>query len=96
MAENATDHITWMAIAKFCNDDRQAFPSRATLARLVKVSVDTIDRAIARLVRAGALTVQRRTSRIGRKISNLYTLVWDDPRRATETTADSPPPPANA
>lgn len=30
-----------------------------------------------------------RTSRIGRKISNLYTLVWDDPRRATETT-DAP------
>lgn len=55
-------------------DSRDAYPSRATLAGRLGVSVKTIDRALAELVDAGAVTVEHRVDAAGDLTSNRYIL----------------------
>lgn len=59
---------------RYANSRGQAFPTRATLAKRMGVSTDTVDRAKQELVEIGALTIQRRTSDAGDPTSNLYTI----------------------
>jgi hypothetical protein len=72
------------AIRLFAVLDRHAWsgshhPSRADLGRLLRCSVDSVDRAIAELEKAEALEVERRPVAADRNLTNLYTVVHDDP-----------------
>lgn len=59
---------------RFANSRGHAWPSRKTIAELMRVSVATIDRAKDELVELGALTVEPRTTPSGDPSSNLYIL----------------------
>ena len=57
---------------RFANSRGHAWPSRKTIAELMRVSVATVDRAKDELVEVGALTVEPRTTPSGDPSSNLY------------------------
>lgn len=59
---------------RFANSRGHAWPSRKTIAELMRVSVATIDRAKDELVEVGALTIEPRTTPSGDPSSNLYIL----------------------
>jgi hypothetical protein len=59
---------------RFANSRGHAWPSRKTIADLMRVSVATIDRAKDELVEVSALTVEARTTPSGDPSSNLYIL----------------------
>lgn len=59
---------------RFANSNGHAWPSRKTIAELMRVSVATIDRAKDELVEIGALTIEPRTTPSGDPSSNLYIL----------------------
>lgn len=59
---------------RFANSRGHAWPSRKTIAELMRVSVATVDRAKDELVALGALTVEPRTTPSGDPSSNLYIL----------------------
>lgn len=61
-------------------DSRDAFPSRATLAKRLGVSVKTVDRMLAELVAVGAVSVEHRVDAAGDATSNRY-LLHAFPRR---------------
>jgi Helix-turn-helix domain len=65
-----------------------AFPRRRRLADLCSCSVKSIDRAVAELVEIGAVIVQHRQSENGEYASNLYILVFDDPRARVSESGD--------
>lgn len=69
----ATDVLVYATIARFAdNRTGEAYPSRATIAGLARTSVDTVDRSIRALERAGFLTKERRKGSKGEPASNLY------------------------
>jgi hypothetical protein len=59
---------------RFANSRGHAWPSRKTIADIMRVSVATIDRAKDELVELGALSVEARTTPSGDPSSNLYIL----------------------
>lgn len=59
---------------RFANSRGHAWPSRKTIAEIMRVSVATVDRAKEELVEIGALTVEPRTTPSGDPSSNLYIL----------------------
>lgn len=59
---------------RFANSRGHAWPSRKTIADLMRVSVATIDRAKDELVELGALTIEARMTPSGDPSSNLYIL----------------------
>ena len=59
---------------RFANSRGHAWPSRKTIAEIMRVSVATVDRAKEELVEIGALTVEPRTTASGDPSSNLYIL----------------------
>lgn len=59
---------------RFANSRGHAWPSRKTIADIMRVSVATVDRAKEELVEIGALTVEPRTTPSGDPSSNLYIL----------------------
>ncbi len=64
---------------RYANDDGTCWPSRVTLAAKMGCSVDSLDRAKAELVDAGALEVVHRTGADGAPTSNLYILNGEPP-----------------
>lgn len=59
---------------RFANSAGRAWPSRRTLAEMLRTSMATIDRAKDELVGIGALSVEHRTNPAGDPSSNLYTI----------------------
>lgn len=82
------DIAVYAAIARHADAAGFAHPSRARIAQLARVSVKTVDRAVARLVDAGALEKQNRRDAAGDPTSNLY-LVHETP--AGVATLTTPP-----
>ena len=79
----ATDVLVYATIARFAdNQTGEAWPSRQTIAGLARCSVDTIDRSIAVLEKAGFLTKTRRQGAKGEPASNLYVVheIADQPQ----------------
>jgi len=74
------DKLILIAIANFADEHHQCFPARKTLAKLGMCSVDTVDRAIKRLIEAGMLSKDQRLADKGGLRSNCYTVavVVDD------------------
>lgn len=64
----------YAVLNRFANSRGHAWPSRKTIAELMRVSVATIDRAKDELVEIGALTIEARTTPSGDPSSNLYIL----------------------
>lgn len=50
------------------------WPSRTTIAELLGVSVSTVDRALTRLAASGVIKIEKRTTKVGDRDSNLYRL----------------------
>lgn len=64
----------YAVLARFANSQGRAWPSRRTLADLMKCSMSSIDRAKDELISIGALSVEHRTNPSGDPSSNLYTI----------------------
>jgi hypothetical protein len=69
----------YAVLNRFANSQGKAWPSRKTIADLMRCSTATVDRAKDELVDAGALIVDTRTSPSGDFTSNLYTLITSSP-----------------
>lgn len=82
---DSADRATW-----------SCYPSRKSLAEVGDCSVDTVDRAMKELLKAGHLSVTGRTRNGGGQSSNLYTLTPSRKIAAPLTPAAEmrPPPPA--
>ncbi len=70
----------WAILDRYAGSNGAAFPSRSTLAKRLRCSVDTIDRSLADLEAVGALEVERAGTRV-----NVYRLL--DRPRASRTDA---------
>ncbi len=82
----------YAVIGRYTNSSNAAWPSRATLARRLRTSKDSVDRWTKELVEINALTVQRRWSEErGSNQSNLYVLRHLRP----DLTASTPLPSRN-
>jgi hypothetical protein len=78
----ATDLHVYGTVARHAhNSTRYARLFQATIAREAGTSLATVSRAIARLIRAGCITAERR----GQGHPNRYFLPWDDPRELSTT-----------
>lgn len=66
----------YAVLARYADADGLSWPSRTTLARRLRCSVDTVDRAATALIEAGALVKEQRTGDDGeRQTSNLWTIL---------------------
>lgn len=66
--------LVYAAIKKFSNNEGKCFPARNTLAKLCKVSLSTLRKAINNLVEAKILEKEYRYRENRSQTSNLYTL----------------------
>ena len=66
---------------RFANSQGRAWPSRKTLADLMRTSTATVDRAKDELVAIGALEIEHRLNPSGDPSSNLYILSTSSPVR---------------
>jgi hypothetical protein len=69
----------YAVLNRFANSQGRAWPSRKTLADLMRTSTATVDRAKEELVSIAALTVEHRTGPAGDPSSNLYILHTSSP-----------------
>jgi hypothetical protein len=69
-----SDRAVLMALARRANSDGECHPSHATIALDIHGSVDTVQRALKRLMLAGLVSRQLRNGKGGHRTSNLYTL----------------------
>lgn len=86
---SAADKFVLVALANFAGETHQCFPSRKKLAEMAMVSVDTIDRAIARLCEGGFIVKDERLHTKGGRASNCYTLQIDAPSRNVRLPAET-------
>lgn len=71
---------TYMALCRYANNGTQsAFPSKATLAKLIGVTVPTVSSALKKLADAGLVAIEPRYNDSGGQTSNLYTLLPVEP-----------------
>jgi hypothetical protein len=61
-------------LARYADRGNEAFPARSTLARALRTSVDSVDRAMKELVALGVVTIEQRHREAGDQTSNLYRL----------------------
>lgn len=69
----------YAVLNRFANSQGRAWPSRKTLADIMRTSTATVDRAKEELVAIAALTVEHRTGPAGDPSSNLYILHTSSP-----------------
>lgn len=81
MTELPVDKLILIALADFADENHQCFPSRKKLAIIGMCSVDTVDRALGRLIEAGFVSKSERHSDRGGLTSNSYTLHVETPSR---------------
>ena len=70
----ALDVAVYIAIKRHADSAGEAYPSRARIAEVAKCSVDTVDRAVKRLIDIGALEKEVRRKPNGDPTSNMYTI----------------------
>lgn len=71
---NAAAIRLYAVLGRYADQGGTCWPSRATLAARVRVSTDTVDRALRQLVGIGAVTITRRHGTDGSQTSSLYRL----------------------
>ncbi|WP_157182959.1 helix-turn-helix domain-containing protein [Sciscionella marina] len=86
---SGTELLLLLAIAD-CADDygRNAFPSRTTLARKLRMNPSTVRRLVRKLENAGQLRVERS---VGRHQTNSYSLVLHTAQAPVENPVDKSP-----
>jgi Helix-turn-helix domain len=72
----------YAVLARYADQDGKAFPSRRTLARRLKCSLDSLDRARRELEKIGALATEPRQDERG-QTTNLYVLLSVPPPLGT-------------
>ena len=81
-------------LQRYANNQNQCWPSRSLIAKRMRCSTDTVDRAIKELIGIEAISVQPRKTEAGAPSSNIYTLhlnprgVAAQMRRGTRTDAE--------
>lgn len=88
---SAADKFVLVALANFAGETHQCFPSRKKLADMAMVSVDTVDRSIARLCGGGFIIKDDRLHTKGGRASNCYTLQVDAPSRTVRPPTETSP-----
>ena len=81
----------YAVLARYGNTSGVRMPGRALLARRLRKSVDTVDRALRELTAAGVLEVERRHDG-NRHLTNRYHLRTVDPASSSRTDAATPSP----
>lgn len=76
----------YCVLNRYANQNGQAWPSRKSIADLMRISVATVDRAKDELVGIRALTVEARKTPSGDPSSNLYTLITEPPKRHSKSS----------
>jgi hypothetical protein len=84
--------LVLLALADFCNDDGECWPSVAGIARKARMTERGVQKIIARLVDVGWVSINQNS---GRRGCNLYTIKTPEPRspRTTFTPNAKTPPP---
>jgi hypothetical protein len=77
----------YAVLLRYGHSSGQRMPSRSTLARRLRKSVDTVDRALKELVSVGAVVVERR-ARDGLHLTNNYHLRTTRPAAANPGSRD--------
>lgn len=77
-------------LARYADEDGRCTPARSTIAKRLRCSTDSVDRAKAELMDLGALEVKRRTDDAGDPTSNEY-LLRVVPLEGSRTAAATPP-----
>jgi hypothetical protein len=81
----------YAVLARYGNTSGVRMPGRALLARRLRKSVDTVDRALRELTTAGVLEIERRQDG-SRHLTNRYHLRTVDPTGSSRTDAATPSP----
>ena len=68
------DVAVYVSIKRHADQQGEAYPSRARIAELAKLSVDSVDRSVKRLIDVGVLEKEVRRKKNGEPTSNLYTI----------------------
>lgn len=76
--ELPVDKLILIALGNFADETHQCFPSRRKLSDLAMCSLDTVDRAIKRLIDSGLVTKDSRLAARGGLSSNVYVLPVGD------------------
>ena len=79
----------YVVLATYSDTSRECFPTRATLAADMGCSVDTLDRALKPLVKAGILEIKERLGERGEQRSSVYVL--HDMQARESTTGGAAP-----
>jgi hypothetical protein len=66
-------------LGRYADRNGEAFPGRSTLAKTLRASVDTIDRAMRELVSIGAVAIDARYDDAGDRTTSLYRLRFAPP-----------------
>jgi hypothetical protein len=94
--ENSTEVLVLLALADFCNDDGECWPSMATIARKTRMSERGVQKVCARLCEGGWLTISHNS---GRKGCNLFVInprtTFTPEPRSPRTTFAKPPNPVH-
>src|SRR4051812_23038608 len=85
----------YAVLARYGNTSGVRMPGRALLARRLRKSVDTVDRALRELTTAGVLEIERRHDG-NRHLTNRYHLRTNEPAGSSRTDAATPGPEAQA
>lgn len=64
----------YAVLQRYANSKNQCWPSRTLLAKRMRCSTDTVDRAIKELVKAQAVSLKPRKTEAGAPTSNVFTL----------------------
>src|SRR4051794_12052249 len=81
----------YAVLARYGNTSGVRMPGRALLARRLRKSVDTVDRALRELTAADVLEIERRHDG-SRHLTNRYHLRTNDPAGSSRTDAATPSP----
>src|SRR4051812_20302673 len=81
----------YAVLARYGNTSGVRMPGRVLLARRLRKSVDTVDRALRELTAAGVLEIERRQDG-NRHLTNRYHLRTHDPAGTGRTNAATPIP----
>lgn len=77
-------------LVRYANPDRRAWPYRSRLAKELRCSTDSVDRAVRELVDLGVLETEQQYHDDGRQIGNLYTIHVRPFGRDPEPDEDDP------
>jgi hypothetical protein len=80
--------LLYLTLRRYAMGKEECWPSRETLAWDLDLSAKTVQRLLKKLQEYGALEIEARFTDSGRQTSNVYRIMWDEPK----TGQECPPP----